>query len=605
MLNPGVGKNSAGHGVQAVAFSPDGSKVAVASLGIVVYEISPRRLRCLPGHGFMTSAVAFDPARPVLATASRSQDVTFWDLETGREFQRQTGLPGLRGNLVFNANGSLLAAAPFARFATSWTTEGLALLDCESGQIRKTFPGKLTSAVAFDPSGRWLAAGDQHGHVWLWDSTTGEFQKRWPVANGWITDVAFIRNGSHLVIGDVGGLIVIWDLEHNRAVSQSTLPAGLIHFTIDPQERLLAVLNCLWEVRILDLGDLHVLSKLERHDEPAAVAMAFRNDGKWLAIGGFDRRVTIWDTRTFEKAFALPTLSSPILDLAFQPGGSRLAVATADEFIPLWDFAGLESDLKPLRLMDDSAAGETGKQDLPVARSIEYRRFVSHDQISLGFLNWLAEHCLDTNPDQPQVAMQLAWFRVNGPKAYRDADAALPLALLAVERAPNEALCLNTLGVVYYRLGRWNEAIQTLQTAAKLNPDGANCYDLLFLAMSYQQQGQSEKAAKHFDQAMKLWSGFELDDQEATELSGILDEAKLVLRGEADPPASAEDQMAAAQGYVDMGRWNMAARHFRRAALLAPDDPVTWDKLGRTHAAPQRVAGGRRMLRAGHPTESQ
>jgi tetratricopeptide (TPR) repeat protein len=28
----------------------------------------------------------------------------------------------------------------------------------------------------------------------------------------------------------------------------------------------------------------------------------------------------------------------------------------------------------------------------------------------------------------------------------------------------------------------------------------------------------------------------------------------------------------------------MAARHFRRAAQFAPDDPVAWDQLGRTHA---------------------
>jgi tetratricopeptide (TPR) repeat protein len=102
-----------------------------------------------------------------------------------------------------------------------------------------------------------------------------------------------------------------------------------------------------------------------------------------------------------------------------------------------------------------------------------------------------------------------------GAKAFRDPEAALPLAQRAVKLAGNQADCLNTLGVVYYRLGRWDDAIKTLQAAANCRAEGAGGGELLFLAMSYQKGGRPDAASDQFDRATRWWTQAQLTAQQA------------------------------------------------------------------------------------------
>jgi uncharacterized protein HemY len=144
------------------------------------------------------------------------------------------------------------------------------------------------------------------------------------------------------------------------------------------------------------------------------------------------------------------------------------------------------------------------------------------------------QQVLETNPNQPEICTELAWIYVTGPNRVGDAPKALPLARRAVELAPQEPLCLNTLGVVYYRLGRWQEAAETLEASARANRDGPTAYDLFFLAMTYRQTGRPEKAKDYYDQALRWWhaqTGLPLF--EVAELRAIRAEADAVFRGEA------------------------------------------------------------------------
>ena len=131
VLHPAVGVP------EAVAFSPDGTRVAAGCMELVVYQLEGRLGRHLPGHGFITPSVAFHPRRPVLVSASRSNDLTLWDPATGRGLECRPGFPGLIGNLAFSADGRLLAAAPFARVRMPiWMSNDVFLVETETGQLR-------------------------------------------------------------------------------------------------------------------------------------------------------------------------------------------------------------------------------------------------------------------------------------------------------------------------------------------------------------------------------------------------------------------------------------------------------------------------------------
>ena len=56
----------------------------------------------------------------------------------------------------------------------------------------------------------------------------------------------------------------------------------------------------------------------------------------------------------------------------------------------------------------------------------------------------------------------------------------------------NNAAYVNTLGIAYYRVGKYQEAVDTLERSDKLRKEFPQ--DLAFLAMAYHQLGQKEQA---------------------------------------------------------------------------------------------------------------
>ena len=87
--------------------------------------------------------------------------------------------------------------------------------------------------------------------------------------------------------------------------------------------------------------------------------------------------------------------------------------------------------------------------------------------------------------------------------------------------------------MVYYRLGQWKEAGETLQASARTNREGPTAYDLFFLAMAFRQTGEHEKAKECYDRAARWWRvQSKLAPHEVSELRAIRAEADAVLNGE-------------------------------------------------------------------------
>ena len=111
----------------------------------------------------------------------------------------------------------------------------------------------------------------------------------------------------------------------------------------------------------------------------------------------------------------------------------------------------------------------------------------------------------------------------------RDWKAALPVAQKAVQLAP-DPMNRNTLGLAYYRAGRYREAVETLEPNLKDQVDWALTYDLYFLAMSHHQLGESALAREFYDLALR-WSvaHHEALNPYVAELAAIQAEAAVLL----------------------------------------------------------------------------
>jgi tetratricopeptide (TPR) repeat protein len=83
----------------------------------------------------------------------------------------------------------------------------------------------------------------------------------------------------------------------------------------------------------------------------------------------------------------------------------------------------------------------------------------------------------------------------------RDPGQAVKLAKKAVQLAPKDRDCWNTLGAAHYRAGDYQAAVAALDKSRELSK-GGDAGDFLFLAMAHGKLGRHDEARKWYDQAV-------------------------------------------------------------------------------------------------------
>jgi tetratricopeptide (TPR) repeat protein len=160
-----------------------------------------------------------------------------------------------------------------------------------------------------------------------------------------------------------------------------------------------------------------------------------------------------------------------------------------------------------------------------------------------GALNDL-EHLRALNPDLisckglfAYLSNNVAWHYVTAAAAEGRGPRVLPLAQKAVALEPGNVMHVNTLGVVFYRLGRYQDTINCLEENAKSDADFF-AFDGYFLAMAYHQLGNSRAARDWFERS-NAWF------KQRTDLPAVWSKELATFRSEAAALLGIRDSLSA------------------------------------------------------------
>ncbi len=273
------------------------------------------------------------------------------DATDGREL---LSVPSWSQCVRFSPDGRLLA-----------TTN--AVWDANTGEKRFDFPADLFSAsvdsLAFSPDGRRLilngTVDGALGHVMVLAVPSGERLLSFRATDGYVSAVDFSPDGLRFAVASQ------WDGKAHNEPTQTELSfwdgacgiearqygqhrLAVTDVAFSPDGRQIAAVSAMprdgflleshprvaGETTMWDVSrEQELLSLAGSRDVPLAVS----TDGRRIAAASFDDAVVIWDAATLQRVLTLVGHRGIVRDVAFRPDGKRIATVSDDKTVKVWD----------------------------------------------------------------------------------------------------------------------------------------------------------------------------------------------------------------------------------------------------------------------------
>lgn len=294
-----------------MAFSPDGKVLAggyadgnpTAIIGnTYLWNVTTRRqvgeLQGIYGKTDVVQALAFSPDGKKLAVGYSNHagdGVTcVWDIALGKCALKL----GEAGSMAFSPDGKLLAIGSSANTTYVWNTVTRRMIGTVLGG----------SAVAFSGNGRVLATGNTDGTVYMWNPSTRKMEAEAILpANAAVTSIALSPDGAHATAAFQDGSTYFWPAKDSYTYSNTSSPTswqevdqapsnvldGAVAAIFSPNGKKLLTAESDGTISIRTVPSLSSITTLAI---PASEinAVSLSPDGKTLAVSPNESPIYMW-----------------------------------------------------------------------------------------------------------------------------------------------------------------------------------------------------------------------------------------------------------------------------------------------------------------------
>jgi WD40 repeat protein len=252
-----------GKGVVHVVFSPDGKYLAVgdANTTIYVWNVSRRVLlaRVIDPGTDGVAGIAFGPADTLL-TADTNGAAFQWDIPAG--------------------GSAAVLTTPQATFAGP--------------------SGQGLFSIAVSPNRQTMALGSSNGHTYLWNIGTQTMIANLaePTGKGVIAVAFGGRNGSLLAAGDLSGQTYLWNVTTLRLAGPllaAGIPQRVESLAFNQAGTILATADGYGHVYVWNAASRTLLASLQYPGERTVFSVVFNPGGTTIAAGDTNGHASLWN----------------------------------------------------------------------------------------------------------------------------------------------------------------------------------------------------------------------------------------------------------------------------------------------------------------------
>ena len=354
--------------IDAGAKGPDG---ATGGDMLIVPRIATAKNAAQP-----ITSLAYSPDDKQLAVG-RYGLVEILAADARTSLRKLTGLPGKVTSLRFTFNGERLLAGTgvtglYGEVRIYDVVEGGAA----EGTLIAALRGHRDMVYAAVPStdGKLIATAGYDREIVLWDASTGKEIRRLSGHNDAVYDLAFSPDGKNIVSASGDATLKLWRVDTGERLDTFGQPLKEQHaclFTPDGRFVLGAGVDNrvrVWQIISPDKPAINPLVVARFAHEAPIVRLALSRDGLRLATASEDRTIKVWDTDGFRPLAVFPRQSDVVSAISFSPDGKSIAVGRMDGSLDLIDVPPVQGSPKKSAanvLMAEKAPGDARSSTAP------------------------------------------------------------------------------------------------------------------------------------------------------------------------------------------------------------------------------------------------